>query len=153
VTADLQKEADSLVQHIRVKASDWRKALLTGAEPCSRRQGLPALTAAAMQPMPGHLAPALLPTLAQALHLLHNCGLPLPPDAALAASHAAHPSQQGQALSQDVQLEQLKAELVRIGAIDSAGKLHVRLSAHRAYCIYGHLREFLVHRKHASTWQ
>jgi hypothetical protein len=107
------------MQRVHVRAADWRNALLAAAEPCSRRQGLSALSAAAARPMPRHLVPVLLPALARLLQVLHSSGLPLPPEAACSAALAADKGNRGRREPED--LAQLRDKLARAGAIEMNG--------------------------------
>lgn len=106
------------IQQVHVRASDWRDALLAAAEPCSRRQGLPALSAGAIRAMPLRLVPALLPSFALLLRVLHSSGLPLPAKTARPAAIAAMHEQDSQGLED---LAKLQAELVRAGVIETEG--------------------------------
>ena len=60
----------SVLEGLSVRACDWREALASAPEACTRRDSLAALSADAAQPLPAALAPALLPACASALQVL-----------------------------------------------------------------------------------
>ena len=60
----------SILERLSVRACDWREALASAPEACTRRDSLAALSADAAQPLPAALAPVLLPACASALQVL-----------------------------------------------------------------------------------
>lgn len=123
-------DTETVLSGVHVRASDWREALAAAPEPCSRRQGLASLAADAAAPMQALLAPALLPSLAAALRVLHASGLPLPTAAASAASlaevsiarslEARDPPDAGANAGQGDVWEELRTRLVQAGALKAA---------------------------------
>ncbi len=125
-------DGEAVLRGVRVQACDWREALATAPEPCSRRQGLAALAADAARPLSACYAPALLPSLAAALQVLHASRLPLPAAAASAAASAAVQSS-SQSLEPDGLLSAeaaerqrdefgpLRTHLVEMGVLEAAG--------------------------------
>lgn len=94
----------------QVTADDWASALASAPAPGGRRGGHTVLgAAAAVRPLPPHLAAALLPALGASLQALRAAAVPLPGPAA-AAAVAAWDSQQ-----------QLAAELVRCRVLTPPG--------------------------------
>lgn len=65
-------EAASALEALEVRACDWREALMSAPEACARRGSMAAMSAAAAQALPAHLAPALLPACASALQVCYT---------------------------------------------------------------------------------
>lgn len=125
-------DGEAALRGVQVQACDWREALAAAPEPCSRRQGLAALAADAARPLSACYAPALLPSLAAALRVLHASRLPLPAAAARAAATAAVQSSsqllepRGQLVAEAAERQRdelglLRSQLVELGVMEAAG--------------------------------
>ena len=71
-----EKLRKKLLTKLRVKAADWRTALVAAPLPCSARQNLSALASGHAKALPHHLVPLLLPCISRALQCIAAAQLP-----------------------------------------------------------------------------
>jgi len=68
----------SMLQGLQVTDDDWKSAMASAPVPSSRREGLAAVAAASIKPIPRHIWPLVACPFVDMLKFVHSTGLPLP---------------------------------------------------------------------------
>lgn len=122
-TEDVGREVAPGLPEIVVEVQDWMQAVATAPLPCSRRDASLGLIADATRPLPQHLAPLLMPALAETLHVLGKSALPLPsPVASCAAiaTQAREGATNNGETSFQADLDSLEGAITSLGGIGQA---------------------------------